>query len=31
MVGDLFDSPWKIRIVALVITELFGSKKRQPS
>jgi sec-independent protein translocase protein TatA len=27
MVGDLFDSPWKILIVALVIIVLFGSKK----
>jgi sec-independent protein translocase protein TatA len=27
MVGDLFDSPWKILIVAVVILVLFGSKK----
>ena len=27
MVGDPFDSPWKILIVALVIIVLFGSKK----
>ena len=27
MTGDLFDSPWKILIVALVIIVLFGSKK----
>jgi sec-independent protein translocase protein TatA len=27
MMGDLFDSPWKILIVALVIIVLFGSKK----
>ena len=27
MVGDLFDSPWKILIVVLVIIVLFGSKK----
>ena len=27
MLGDLFDSPWKILIVALVILVLFGSKK----
>ena len=27
MIGDLFDSPWKILIVALVIIMLFGSKK----
>ena len=27
MIGDLFDSPWKILIVALVILVLFGSKK----
>jgi sec-independent protein translocase protein TatA len=25
--GDLFDSPWKILIVAIVILVLFGSKK----
>jgi sec-independent protein translocase protein TatA len=25
--GDLFDSPWKILIIALVIIVLFGSKK----
>ena len=27
MIGDLFDSPWKILIVAAVIIVLFGSKK----
>jgi sec-independent protein translocase protein TatA len=27
MMGDLFDSPWKILIIALVIIVLFGSKK----
>jgi sec-independent protein translocase protein TatA len=27
MVGDLFDSPWKILIVALVIIVMFGSRK----
>ena len=27
MMGDLFDSPWKILIVAVVIIVLFGSKK----
>ncbi len=27
MIGDLFDSPWKILIVAVVIIILFGSKK----
>ena len=27
MIGDLFDSPWKLLIVALVIVVLFGSKK----
>jgi len=27
MVGDLFDSPWKILIVAVVLVVLFGSKK----
>ena len=27
MIGNLFDSPWKILIVALVIIVLFGSKK----
>ena len=25
--GDLFDSPWKILIIAVVIIVLFGSKK----
>jgi sec-independent protein translocase protein TatA len=25
--ADLFDSPWKIAIIALVIIVLFGSKK----
>ena len=27
MIGDLFDSPWKILIVAVVIIVLFGSAK----
>ena len=27
MIGDLFDSPWKILIVAVVMIVLFGSKK----
>jgi sec-independent protein translocase protein TatA len=27
MIGELFDSPWKILIVALVIIVLFGSRK----
>jgi len=27
MIGDLFDSPWKILIVAVVLIVLFGSKK----
>jgi sec-independent protein translocase protein TatA len=27
MIGDLFDSPWKILIVAVVLVVLFGSKK----
>jgi sec-independent protein translocase protein TatA len=27
MIGDLFDSPWKILIVAVLIIVLFGSKK----
>jgi sec-independent protein translocase protein TatA len=27
MLGDLFDSPWKILIVAAVLIVLFGSKK----
>ena len=27
MIGDLFDSPWKILIVAVVIIVLFGSTK----
>jgi sec-independent protein translocase protein TatA len=27
MVGDLFDSPWKILIIAVVVLVLFGSKK----
>jgi len=25
--GDLFDSPWKVLIVAVVLIVLFGSKK----
>jgi sec-independent protein translocase protein TatA len=27
MLGDLFDSPWKVLIVAVVLIVLFGSKK----
>ena len=27
MIGDLFDSPWKVLIIALVIIVLFGSRK----
>ena len=27
MIGDLFDSPWKVLIVAMVLIVLFGSKK----
>ena len=27
MIGDLFDSPWKILVIAAVILVLFGSKK----
>jgi sec-independent protein translocase protein TatA len=27
MIGDLFDSPWKMLIVAMVLIVLFGSKK----
>ena len=27
MVGDLFDSPWKIAIIAVLVLVLFGSKK----
>jgi sec-independent protein translocase protein TatA len=27
MIGDLFDSPWKIAIIAIVVIVLFGSKK----
>jgi sec-independent protein translocase protein TatA len=27
MIGDLFDSPWKILIVAAVLIVLFGSRK----
>jgi len=27
MIGSLFDSPWKILIVAVVLIVLFGSKK----
>jgi sec-independent protein translocase protein TatA len=26
-IGDLFDSPWKVLIVAIVLIILFGSKK----
>ena len=27
MIGDLFDSPWKIAIIAVLIIVLFGSRK----
>jgi sec-independent protein translocase protein TatA len=27
MIGDLFDSPWKILIIAAVVLVLFGSRK----
>jgi sec-independent protein translocase protein TatA len=27
MIGDLFDSPWKVLIVAVVLIVLFGSAK----
>ena len=27
MIGDLFDNPWKVLIVAIVLIVLFGSKK----
>jgi sec-independent protein translocase protein TatA len=27
MLGDLFDSPWKVAIIAVVIIVIFGSKK----
>ena len=27
MLGDLFDSPWKIAIIAVVVLVLFGSRK----
>ena len=27
MIGDLFDSPWKVLILAAVILVMFGSKK----
>ena len=27
MIGDLFDSPWKIAIIAVLIIVLFGTKK----
>jgi len=27
MIGDLFDSPWKIAIIAILIIVLFGAKK----
>jgi sec-independent protein translocase protein TatA len=27
MLGDLFDSPWKVLIVAAALIVLFGSKK----
>src|SRR5260370_38277102 len=31
VVGDLFDSPWKIVIIALVVMVLFGSDKLPPA
>jgi len=27
MIGDLFDSPWKIAVIAILIIVLFGSRK----
>ena len=27
MIGDLFDSPWKIAIIAILLIVLFGAKK----
>ena len=27
MIGDLFDSPWKIAIIAILLIVLYGSKK----
>jgi sec-independent protein translocase protein TatA len=27
MIGDLFDSPWKIAIIAILVIVMFGSKK----
>ena len=27
MIGDLFDSPWKIAIIVILIIVLFGSRK----
>src|SRR5262249_47638829 len=27
MIGDLFDSPWKVLILAVVVLVLFGSRK----
>jgi sec-independent protein translocase protein TatA len=27
MIGDLFDSPWKIAIIAVLIIVLFGARK----
>jgi sec-independent protein translocase protein TatA len=27
MIGDLFDSPWKILIIAVLVLVLFGSRK----
>jgi sec-independent protein translocase protein TatA len=27
MIGDLFDSPWKIAIIAILIIVMFGSRK----
>jgi sec-independent protein translocase protein TatA len=27
MIGDLFDSPWKIAIIAVLLIVMFGSKK----
>ena len=30
MIGDLFDSPWKLLIIALVIIVLFGQRGSRP-
>jgi sec-independent protein translocase protein TatA len=27
MIGDLFDSPWKVAIIAVLVLVLFGAKK----